>query len=43
MKGVPLQLQPLGQSLGELQRWVQVLLTQCPPVQLATQGPPTSG
>jgi len=28
MKGVPLQLQPRGQSLTELQRWVQVLATQ---------------
>lgn len=43
MKGVPLQVHPDGQSLAELHRCVQVLETQWPPLQLVTQGPPTSG
>ena len=43
MNGVPEQVHPCGHSATELQRWVHVLLTQWPPLQLATHGPPTSG
>ncbi len=43
LNDVPEHVHPAGHSAAELQRCVQVLPTQCPPEQLATQGPPTSG